>query len=100
MLGSTGTGAFRPNQPEVEVNSIEEKKPSPGTGAPKSDWTDYRNHLATADREGHRLWIYPRKPKGRFTTARTWVAALLLIVMFVGPFVRIHGNPLLLINIV
>jgi cytochrome c oxidase accessory protein FixG len=99
VLGRPGTGAFGPNH-TIEVNSTEEKKLSPGVTAPKSDWTDYRNHLATADREGHRLWIYPRKPKGRFTTARTYFSWLLLAVMFAGPFVRIHGNPLLLINIV
>ncbi len=81
------------------MNAAQQKKPDP-SGSSQPDWSDYRNHLATADREGHRLWIYPRKPKGRFTTARTWVAALLLIVMFAGPFVRIHGNPLLLLNIV
>ena len=31
---------------------------------------------------------------------RTWVSWLLLAIMFGGPFVRINGNPLLLINIV
>ena len=64
------------------------------------DWTDYRDHLSTADQEGHRMWIYPRKPRGRFTRARTWLSWLLLAVMFIGPFVRINGNPLLLLNFV
>jgi cytochrome c oxidase accessory protein FixG len=64
------------------------------------DWKDYRDHLATTDQEGHRMWIYPRKPRGRFTRARTWVSWLLLAVMFIGPFVRIKGNPLLLLNFV
>lgn len=61
---------------------------------------DFRNRLSTADQEGRRRWIYPKKPKGRFTTARTWVSYFLLIVMFAGPFIRINGNPLLLVNIV
>ncbi|MBI3850264.1 MAG: cytochrome c oxidase accessory protein CcoG [Verrucomicrobia bacterium] len=79
-----------------------EKKPVP-TPLPEEavkpvDWKDYRDHLATADQEGHRVWIYPRKPHGRFTRARTWVSWLLLAVMFIGPFVRINGNPLLLLN--
>src|SRR6185369_14941178 len=56
--------------------------------------------LATADQEGHRRWIYPRKPRGRFTQYRTWLSWLLLAVMFAGPFIRIQGNPLLLLNIV
>ncbi len=81
-----------------------EKKPTPPSspeGAVKDiDWKDFREHLATADKEGHRLWIYPRKPSGRFTNARTWLSWLLLGVMFAGPFIRINGNPLLLLNIV
>ncbi len=64
------------------------------------DWQDFRDHLATADQEGRRMWIFARQPKGRYYTARKWVSYLLLTVMFVGPFVRINGNPLLLVNIV
>lgn len=64
------------------------------------DWSDYRDHLATADQQGRRMWIYPRKPKGRYTRARTWLSWVLLAVMFLGPFVRINGNPLLLLNVV
>ncbi|MHB8521469.1 MAG: cytochrome c oxidase accessory protein CcoG [Limisphaerales bacterium] len=64
------------------------------------DWNDFRDHLATADREGHRRWIYPKTIGGRFYRARTYVSWLLLAVMFVGPFVRINGNPLLLLNVV
>ena len=62
--------------------------------------SDFRNRLATADQEGRRQWLYPRKVNGRFFRARTWLSWLLLAVMFAGPFVRINGNPLLLINIV
>jgi cytochrome c oxidase accessory protein FixG len=64
------------------------------------DWKDFRDHLSTADQEGRRQWLYPRKVKGRFFRARTVLSWLLLAVMFAGPFVRIKGNPLLLINVV
>ncbi len=64
------------------------------------DWSDFRDHLATADKEGHRKWIYPKKVAGRFFKARTILSWVLLAVMFGGPFVRIGGNPLLLLNIV
>ena len=66
----------------------------------KVDWQDFRDHLATADREGRRMWIFARQPKGRYYTARKWVSYVLLAIMFVGPFVRINGNPLLLVNVV
>lgn len=64
------------------------------------NWNDFRDHIATADQQGRRLWIYPRKPRGRYTRARTLLSGLLLAVMFAGPFIRIGGNPLLLVNIV
>jgi cytochrome c oxidase accessory protein FixG len=64
------------------------------------NWQDFRDHLSTADKEGRRTWLYPRKPKGRFYRARTWLSWLLLATMFAGPFIRIHGNPLLLLNFV
>ena len=74
--------------------------PKPGP-PPKSDSAeeDFRDHLATADAEGHRRWIYPKQVSGRFYRARVWLSWVLLAVMFGGPFVRIHGNPLLLMNI-
>ena len=61
---------------------------------------DFRDHLATADAEGRRVWIYPRQPRGRYYRARTWVSGVLLAILFAGPFIRIQGNPLLLLNVV
>ena len=61
---------------------------------------DFRDHLSTADKEGRRQWLYPRKPRGRYFRARTYLSWLLLAVMFAGPFIRVHGNPLLLLNFV
>ena len=63
------------------------------------DWSDFRDHIATADREGRRKWMYPRKVSGRFFQWRTWFSWLLLLLMFSGPFLTIRGNPLLLLNI-
>jgi cytochrome c oxidase accessory protein FixG len=64
------------------------------------DWSDFRDHLATADREGRRQWIYPRQVNGRWFRWRTWFSWLLLFIMFAGPFLTIRGNPLLLLNFV
>ncbi|MFO1475177.1 MAG: cytochrome c oxidase accessory protein CcoG [Verrucomicrobiota bacterium] len=79
---------------------IDPTPPAKPAAAPAEDWQDYRNHLSTADREGRRMWLYPRRPSGRFYRARTWVSWFLLAIMFVGPFVRINGNPLLLLNVI
>src|SRR5579864_612854 len=61
---------------------------------------DFRNRIATAERDGRRKWLYPKRPSGRFHRARLWVTWALLVVMFGGPFVKLNGNPLLMINIV
>ena len=64
------------------------------------NWTDFRDHLATADQQGHRKWIYAKKPGGKWHNRRLWFSVLLIAIMFAGPWIRIHGNPLLLINII
>lgn len=74
--------------------------PDPAAVAQEIDWGDFRDHLATADKDGQRRWIYPKKPRGRFYQARKYVSWLLLGIMFAGPFIRIQGSPLLMINIV
>lgn len=61
---------------------------------------DFRDHIGTAEQDGRRKWLYPKRPKGRFHRARLWVTAVLLVVMFGGPFVKLNGNPLLMINVV
>jgi cytochrome c oxidase accessory protein FixG len=63
------------------------------------DWSDFRDHIPTADKDGRRLWMYPKKPSGRFTRARTYVSYLLLAILFAGPFIRINGLPLLQMDV-
>jgi cytochrome c oxidase accessory protein FixG len=61
---------------------------------------DFRNRLSTADQQGRRQWVYPRRVTGRFFRWRTWMSWVLLAVMFAGPFIRIAGEPLLMMNII
>jgi cytochrome c oxidase accessory protein FixG len=65
----------------------------------RPDWSNFRDHIPTADQKGRRLWVYPRNPSGKLTSARTWVSRVLLLILFAGPFIRINGNPLLMMNI-
>ncbi len=60
----------------------------------------FRDAIATVDEDGKRKWVYPKKPKGRYTRARTWVSIFLLIILFTAPFIRIGGEPLALFNII
>jgi len=74
--------------------------PSEKDAVQEIDWKDFRDHLATADQQGRRMWLYPKKPKGRYYLARLSFSFVLILVMFAGPFVHINGNPLLMINVV
>ncbi len=85
---------------EELVQKPSKKESDSGSVNKEINWKDYRDHLATADKEGHRMWLYPKKPKGRMYNLRTWFSYLLLVILFTGPFIKIQGNPLLLFNIV
>jgi cytochrome c oxidase accessory protein FixG len=67
----------------------------------KEEYMDqsFRDSIGTIDDEGKRKWVYPKKPKGPFHKARTWVSVFLLTLLFAGPFLRINGQPVLLINV-
>lgn len=58
----------------------------------------FRNSIATVDEKGKRIWVYPKKPKGLFHIWRIAVTSLLLGLLFAGPFLKVAGQPLLLLN--
>ncbi|PIQ50273.1 MAG: cytochrome c oxidase accessory protein CcoG [Cytophagales bacterium CG12_big_fil_rev_8_21_14_0_65_40_12] len=60
---------------------------------------EYRDTIATVDAQGKRIWVFPKKPKGKFYNARTLVSVILLSILFAGPFIKIGGQPFLLLNI-
>lgn len=58
----------------------------------------FRDSVGTMEQSGKRKWVFPRKPKGRYTDYRTLVAFILLGLFFAIPFIKINGNPFLLLN--
>src|SRR6478735_1602446 len=84
----------------VEQPGKRPEKPEPHLASQEADREDFRDHLSTADKFGHRQWVYAKKPKGKWTDRRTWLSWLLIGGMFAGPFIKLNGNPLLMINIV
>lgn len=60
----------------------------------------FRDKIATVDKKGKRIWVFPKKPFGPLYKYRKWVSYLLLALMFSGPFIRINGSPLLLLDII
>lgn len=61
---------------------------------------DFRNSVGTMDETGSRKWVFPRKPKGKYTNYRNYTSYLLLALFFGLPFIKINNNPFLLINVI
>ena len=59
----------------------------------------FRDTIATVDASGKRIWIYPKKPKGRFYDYRKYVSYVLLVVLFGLPFIQWNGKPFVLFNV-
>jgi len=64
------------------------------------DHETFRNELASVAADGRRKWVYARKPSGRYYRARTVVSWFLLAFLLLAPFVQIHGQPLMLLNVI
>ncbi|WMX13999.1 cytochrome c oxidase accessory protein CcoG [Aureispira sp. CCB-E] len=60
----------------------------------------FRDSLATVDDAGNRKWVYPKKPSGKFHNYRVLVSIILLTLLFSGPFIKINGNPILMLNVI
>lgn len=65
--------------------------------APQSE--SFRDHLANVEKGGKRIWIYPKIIKGKLYNYRTWFSWFLLALMFSGPFLKMNGHPILLLNV-
>lgn len=65
----------------------------------EEDTEEYRNSIATVDKDGKRIWLYPKKPKGAFFNKRIITTIVFLAIFFAGPLVKIGGQPLLMFNI-
>jgi len=63
------------------------------------DNEDYRDHLSTVDARGKRVWLYPKKPSGRYYNMRTWVTLAFLVVFIALPFIKVNGEQFLLFNV-
>ncbi len=66
----------------------------------ETDNEEFRNSVGTMDETGKRKWVFPRKPKGKYTNYRNYTSYALLALFFGLPFIKINGNPFLLINVI
>ncbi len=66
---------------------------------PKPDNEDFRDHLATVTEEGDRVWIYPKKPSGKFHRYRVIASIFLLAILFFVPLIKVNNHPFMLLDI-
>jgi cytochrome c oxidase accessory protein FixG len=59
----------------------------------------FRDHIATVNEKGKRVWIFPKKPSGTLYNYRKITSYLLLLLLFGLPHVKINGEQFLLFNI-
>lgn len=64
-----------------------------------NDSDNFRESLSTADKRGKRIWLYPRKPKGKLYNWRSYLSLIQIIIMVAVPFIKINGRPLFMFNI-
>ena len=60
---------------------------------------DFRDEISTVDKDGKRVWVYPKKISGKYFNFRQIFAYTLLFFLFAAPHIKIGGEPLLLFNI-
>ena len=60
----------------------------------------FRDSLSTLDDTGHRKWIFPKKPIGRYYNWRKSVSYFLLAILFAVPFIKIGNEPLFQFNVI
>lgn len=51
------------------------------------------------DEKGARKWVYAKKPKGKWYTRRTIFSWFVLLFFIGAPFIRVNGNPFILLDI-
>ena len=61
---------------------------------------DFRDSIATIDKQGKRSWIFAKIPKGVLYERRKWLSYFLLLFLFSAPFIKINGNQFLLFNVI
>lgn len=60
----------------------------------------FRDSIATVDEGGKRRWVFSKKPEGYLYKWRTYLSWVYLSVFFAAPWIKIGGQPLLMLNVI
>ncbi|MBN2745644.1 MAG: cytochrome c oxidase accessory protein CcoG [Bacteroidales bacterium] len=82
---------------EKNIEEIQKLREEEGKD-PNYSGISYRDKISTIGTDGKRMYIHPKKPKGRFTTWRNIVGFFLLFLLIAFPIVKISGNPIVMLN--
>ena len=61
--------------------------------------SSFRDSVSTIDNKGKRVWIYPKKPFGKWYRLRSISTVFFMLVFFGLPLIKVNGDPLFLVNI-
>lgn len=64
------------------------------------DNESFRDTIGTVDADGKRIWVYPKKPDGRYYDKRKLVSYFLIAFLFAAPFIKVNGNQFILLNVI
>ncbi len=60
----------------------------------------FRDHSGLISKEGKRVWMYPKKVKGKWMKYRSRLSWLLLSFYFILPLIKFRGEPFFMFNII
>ncbi|MBK9109773.1 MAG: cytochrome c oxidase accessory protein CcoG [Saprospiraceae bacterium] len=60
----------------------------------------FRDRVSSVTEAGRRKWVYSLKPSGKYYRWRNYSTILYLLVFFGLPFIKVNGEPFILINVV
>lgn len=60
----------------------------------------FRDSVATIDKKGKRIWMFPHQPFGRLYNLRTLFSLFYLVLFFALPFINVNGHPLFQFNVI
>jgi len=60
----------------------------------------FRDSVSHIDKEGKRVFFFPKRPSGKLYKWRTMLSIAFILVLFTIPLLKIDGNPLFLFNVI
>jgi len=62
--------------------------------------TTFRDRPSTFGKDGNRVWLFPKLPKGKLYNIRRIIAWTLLIFFYLAPFLKFRNEPLIFLNFI